>query len=128
MLEHLKLLLEGGAYQLAVVVVFGAWLVGTVVTPRSCERACPSCPWDQDGVKRRRFWRARLRLVRLEVALDALLLTWALGRVVTDVLLHEVAWTLPLLAGFGGLVLHGVLHDLRELDRVRARAREAGVT
>jgi hypothetical protein len=102
------------------------YLVGAFLVPRSCERACSSCPWDQGGEQRRRYWAWRVRLGTLEVILDAGYVVFCLGRVACDLVLAEATWTLPLFAAAGALLTRSYLRDLRELDRVRDRAREVG--
>lgn len=123
MTENLKILLDGwwstASFWVAVT-AFVLWFVA----PRSCEAACSTCPWDRDGARRLRYWTWRTRQAHLWVVWDVMIVFWAAGRVVTDVLLDEVAWTLPLIALFGVWVGREYLRDLRELDHVRARRAE----
>lgn len=49
-----------------------------------------------------------------------------LGRIVCDLVLGEATWTLPVLLVCGVWMLKLYFEDLRELERVRAKAREVG--
>lgn len=124
MTEALKAALDGWFGDLTFWGVVVWALLTFFFVPRSCEQPCASCPWDQDGERRRRYWTWRVRTVTLEVLIDAMFVVYCLGRVACDLLLGEATWTLPLLATFGVLCLRWYLGDLRQLDRVRARRAE----
>lgn len=92
--------------------------------PRSCERPCSNCPWGRSVQHHRWYWELRVHLVSLAVFLDAGFVVLCFGRVTCDLVLGEVAWTLPIFAAVGAYLFWTGLQDLRELDRVRARREE----